>query len=346
MSTIPQTTSIIQRPVAAPVQVPVPVMPVQTAAIPYSNRTLSTTSYRPSLQLQASNLNVLPYKQVTYRPNLRNTKLVQRPVQMRRVPVPVRTVAPVAPMPVAVGSVQSYRPVAMPSVQSYRPVAMPSVQSYRPVAMPSVQSYRPVAMPSVQSYRPVQPVALPTPVPQPQIIARPPAAMVPNTISAPVMPTVRQVSTIPAQTAVVSQVTTPRPAVPVVSQVPVQPVPVQRVAPVQPVPVQRVAAVQPVPVQRVAPVQPVTMVRPPIATVTPVNVAPNLVRAPVQPLVQPLAQNIATMRPPVYSANTYRPSVRRNMPGFVGYRPIAPVAINNLATPGGYTTRTYRPRKL
>jgi hypothetical protein len=336
MATIPQA-SIIQRPVAAPVQVPVPVRPIQTATIPYSNRTISTTSYRPSLQLQASNMNIVPYKQVTYRPNLRNTKMVQRPVKMRPLPVPVRTVNPVAPMP----------------------VAMPSVQSYRPVAMPSVQSYKPVAMPSVQSYRPVQPVALPTPVPQPQVVTRPPVAIASRVVPAPqvvpaaqvvpapqvAMPTVRQVSTIPAQTAVVSQITTPRPAIPV-TNVPVQPVPVQRVAPVQPVPVQRVAPVQPVPVQRVAPVQPLQVVRPPIATVTPVNVAPNLVRAPVQPIVQPLAQNMNVMRPPVYSANTYRPSVRRNIPGFTGYRPVPLVATNNLATPGGYTTRTYRPRKL
>ena len=109
MVTIPQR-SIIQRPVAAPVQVPTQVRPMQVQTIPYSNRTINASTYRPSLQLQASTPTILPYKQATYRQNIR-TKMVRKPVQMIKPPVPVRSVAPVATIPTQIPSVQSYKPV-------------------------------------------------------------------------------------------------------------------------------------------------------------------------------------------------------------------------------------------
>ena len=106
----------------------------------------------------------------------------------------------------------------------------------------------------------------------------------------------------------------------------------------QKVPVQQVPVRQ-VPVQQVP-------VRPPIATVTPINVSPNVMAtpmAPMQSMVQPMTQSV---KPITYNASTYRPTMRRNYGVLPGYRPVVPVANNNIATPGGYTTRTYRPRKL
>ena len=83
---------------------------------------------------------------------------------------------------------------------------------------------------------------------------------------------------------------------------------------------------------------------PPKALVTPVN----LIRPQIQPM-QPITQPM--MRPSVYSAATYRPTMRRNdvntmmNSGFTGYRPVnAP--ITNMNAPHKYTTRTYKPRRL
>ena len=301
IATIPQRT-IIQKPIPVPVKVPAQVrpmpMPMQVKTIPYSNRTLATTSYRPSLQLQPTQA-VSPYKQVTYRPNLKTTK-VARYVPMRKV-APMRTVSPVT------------------------------------------------TMPNVQSYRPAQQLILPTPVAQPQIVSRPPVPIVSKApIPQPPMPTVRQIQTIPAQTAVVSQIVPPKPQVPVqkapvVSQVPVQKAPV----------VSQMPVIRQVPVVSQAPVQTMSVARPPVAVVTPMSVAPNLVRPPVQnvqplatQMVKPVAQNLTLNRPSVYSASTYRPTMRRNYGGFTGYRQITPMVNTNMISPTGYTTRTYRPRKL
>ena len=98
--------------------------------------------------------------------------------------------------------------------------------------------------------------------------ARPSVAAVPQSA----MPTVRQISTIPLQTAVVQQINTPRPQVPVVSQMPAQQVLVQSI-------------------------------RPQVSTYRPINTIQSMVRPPVQPVQQmipnpqPLAQNMAVMRP-------------------------------------------------
>ena len=349
-STIPQRT-IVQKPVPVPVPVQAPVqmrpvappvtMPMQTTTIPYSIRTIGASSYRPSLQLQPTQ-NIVPYKQTTYRPGIKT----KRPGQVRRVPVPV----PVATIPAPI--------------------------------------------PNVQSYKPVNPVTLPAPIKQSQVIARPPVVPI-KTIQPPVH-TVRQIQRIPAQTAVVSQVQQPTYKVPVVPQVvpvqqrpyqvvsqtptqavpivqrPVQPVqvarpPVQFVrpqvqtvrAPVQtvraPVPVQTVRA--PVPVQTVRAPVPVQTVRPPVANVTPMNIAPVPVQiarppianvtpmniAPAQ-LAQPLTQNPLN-NTSTYKISTYRPTMRRNYGNMGGYRPVAQ-PINTMAQPTGYTTRTYRPRRL
>ena len=338
-STIPQRT-IVQKPVPVPVPVQAPVqmrpvappvtMPMQTTNIPYSIRTIGASSYRPSLQLQPTQ-NIVPYKQTTYRPGMK----IKRPGQVRRVPVPV----PVATIPAPI--------------------------------------------PNVQSYKPVNPVTLPAPIKQSQVIARPPVVPI-QTIQPPVH-TVRQIQRIPAQTAVVSQVQQPTYQVPVVPQAvpvqqrpyqvvsqtpaqavpilqrPVQPVqvarpPVQFVrpqvqtvrAPVQtvraPVPVQTVRApvpVQtvraPVPVQTVRAPVPVQTVRPPVANVTPMNIAPAQL---AQPLTQNPLNNTST-----YKISTYRPTIRRNYGNMGGYRPVAQ-PINTMAQPTGYTTRTYRPRRL
>ena len=349
-STIPQRT-IVQKPVPVPVPVQAPVqmrpvappvtMPMQTTTIPYSIRTIGASSYRPSLQLQPTQ-NIVPYKQTTYRPGIKT----KRPGQVRRVPVPV----PVATIPAPI--------------------------------------------PNVQSYKPVNPVTLPAPIKQSQVIARPPVVPI-KTIQPPVH-TVRQIQRIPAQTAVVSQVQQPTYKVPVVPQVvpvqqrpyqvvsqtptqavpivqrPVQPVqvarpPVQFVrpqvqtvrAPVQtvraPVPVQTVRA--PVPVQTVRAPVPVQTVRPPFANVTPMNIAPvpvQIARPPVAnvtpmniapaQLAQPLTQNPLN-NTSTYKISTYRPTMRRNYGNMGGYRPVAQ-PINTMAQPTGYTTRTYRPRRL
>ena len=358
-STIPQRT-IVQKPVPVPVPVQAPVqmrpvappvtMPMQTTNIPYSIRTIGASSYRPSLQLQPTQ-NIVPYKQTTYRPGMK----IKRPGQVRRVPVPV----PVATIPAPI--------------------------------------------PNVQSYKPVNPVTLPAPIKQSQVIARPPVVPI-QTIQPPVH-TVRQIQRIPAQTAVVSQVQQPTYQVPVVPQAvpvqqrpyqvvsqtpaqavpilqrPVQPVqvarpPVQFVrpqvqtvrAPVQtvraPVPVQTVRApvpVQtvraPVPVQTVRAPVPVQSVRPPFANVTPTNIAPvpvQIARPPVAnvtpmniapaQLAQPLTQNPLN-NTSTYKISTYRPTIRRNYGNMGGYRPVAQ-PINTMAQPTGYTTRTYRPRRL
>ena len=329
-STIPQRT-IVQKPVPVPVPVQAPVqmrpvappvtMPMQTTTIPYSIRTIAASSYRPSLQLQPTQ-NIVPYKQTTYRPGIK----IKRPGQVRRVPVPV----PVATIPAPI--------------------------------------------PNVQSYKPVNPVTLPAPIKQSQVIARPPVVPI-KTIQPPVH-TVRQIQRIPAQTAVVSQVQQPTYQVPVVPQAvpvqqrpyqvvsqtptqavpivqrPVQPVqvarpPVQFVrpqvqtvrAPVQtvraPVPVQTVRA--PVPVQTVRAPVPVQIARPPVANVTPMNIAPAQL---AQPLTQNPLNNTST-----YKISTYRPTMRRNYGNMGGYRPVAQ-PINTMAQPTGYTTRTYRPRRL
>jgi hypothetical protein len=349
-STIPQRT-IVQKPVPVPVPVQAPVqmrpvappvtMPMQTTTIPYSIRTIGASSYRPSLQLQPTQ-NIVPYKQTTYRPGIKT----KRPGQVRRVPVPV----PVATIPAPI--------------------------------------------PNVQSYKPVNPVTLPAPIKQSQVIARPPVVPI-KTIQPPVH-TVRQIQRIPAQTAVVSQVQQPTYKVPVVPQVvpvqqrpyqvvsqtptqavpivqrPVQPVqvarpPVQFVrpqvqtvrAPVQtvraPVPVQTVRA--PVPVQTVRAPVPVQTVRPPFANVTPMNIAPvpvQIARPPVAnvtpmniapaQLAQPLTQNPLN-NTSTYKISSYRPTMRRNYGNMGGYRPVAQ-PINTMAQPTGYTTRTYRPRRL
>ena len=361
-STIPQRT-IVQKPVPVPVPVQAPVqmrpvappvtMPMQTTTIPYSIRTIGASSYRPSLQLQPTQ-NIVPYKQTTYRPGIKT----KRPGQVRRVPVPV----PVATIPAPI--------------------------------------------PNVQSYKPVNPVTLPAPIKQSQVIARPPVVPI-KTIQPPVH-TVRQIQRIPAQTAVVSQVQQPTYQVPVVPQAvpvqqrpyqvvsqtptqavpivqrPVQPVqvarppvqfvrpqvqtvraPVQTVrAPVQTVraPVQTVRApVQtvraPVPVQTVRAPVPVQTVRPPVANVTPMNIAPvpvQIARPPVAnvtpmniapaQLAQPLTQNPLN-NTSTYKISTYRPTMRRNYGNMGGYRPVAQ-PINTMAQPTGYTTRTYRPRRL
>ena len=349
-STIPQRT-IVQKPVPVPVPVQAPVqmrpvappvtMPMQTTNIPYSIRTIGASSYRPSLQLQPTQ-NIVPYKQTTYRPGMK----IKRPGQVRRVPVPV----PVATIPAPI--------------------------------------------PNVQSYKPVNPVTLPAPIKQSQVIARPPVVPI-KTIQPPVH-TVRQIQRIPAQTAVVSQVQQPTYQVPVVPQAvpvqqrpyqvvtqtptqavpivqrPVQPVqvarpPVQFVrpqvqtvrAPVQtvraPVPVQTVRA--PVPVQTVRAPVPVQIARPPVANVTPMNIAPvpvQIARPPVAnvtpmniapaQLAQPLTQNPLN-NTDTYKISTYRPTIRRNYGNMGGYRPVAQ-PINTMAQPTGYTTRTYRPRRL
>ena len=76
-----------------------------------------------------------------------------------------------------------------------------------------------------------------------------------------------------------------------------------------------------------------------------------MVRPPVQPVqqmipnAQPLAQNMAAMRPGVYNASTYRPTTRR-VGGVSYYRPIGQNLGNAMGNPGEYATRTYRPRKL
>ena len=201
------------------------------------------------------------------------------------------------------------------------------VRTVAPVAMP---------MPNVSSYRPVQQVTLPPPV-----ISRPPQIIQPQ------MPTVRQIQTIPTQTAVVSpvaQVPVQRPPVitgTTIKPVPVRPVPVvSQVRPV-PVPAQPVP-VRPAPMVSQIPVQQVPVVRPPVAAVTPVNIAPN-VRMPIQ-AVNPIGQPM--VKPPVYTASTYRPSMRRNMGGVLGNRQVIPVVNNTLNNTTGYTTRTYRPRRL
>ena len=331
-STIPQRT-IVQKPVPVPVPVQAPVqmrpvappvtMPMQTTTIPYSIRTIAASSYRPSLQLQPTQ-NIVPYKQTTYRPGIKT----KRPGQVRRVPVPV----PVATIPAPI--------------------------------------------PNVQSYKPVNPVTLPAPIKQSQVIARPPVVPI-KTIQPPVH-TVRQIQRIPAQTAVVSQVQQPTYKVPVVPQVvPVQQRPYQVVSqtptqavpivqrPVQPVQVARppVQFVRPqvqtvrAPVQTVRAPVPVQTVRPPFANVTPTNIAPvpvQIARPPVAnvtpmniapaQLAQPLTQNPLN-NTSTYKISTYRPTMRRNYGNMGGYRPVAQ-PINTMAQPTGYTTRTYRPRRL
>ena len=282
-------------------------MPMQAATIPYSQRTASTMSYRPSLQLQTTAINTVPYKQVTYRPQIR-TKMIQRPIQMRRmkVPMPARTIAPVAPMPVTI--------------------------------------------PNVQSYKPAQQLTLPAPVSVPQVVNRPPVANVSNIQTVPLRPVVPQVpittNTIkPVQAPIARPVPVP---VPTTTIRPVQ-VPIARPMPVQttlatPVQVPVARPVVPIQTSTVRPVQ-VPVTRPPVAVVTPVNVAPNLMRtnvAPMQPMAQPIMK-------PIYSPATYRPTVRRNAPimynRFPGYRPVnAP--IQNMGVSQGYNTRTYRPRRL
>ena len=161
------------------------------------------------------------------------------------------------------------------------------------------------------------------------------------------MPAVASYKPVPAQ---------PVPAVTSYRPVPAQPVPAvtsYRPVPVQPVPA--VTSYRPVPVQvpvRPAPiVSQVPVARPSVAAVTPLNVTPNVVRAPVQnvrPLVAPVAQPVAQnmlIRPSTYTASTYRPSNRRNIGGF-GYRPAIPMVNNTMINNTGYTTRTYRPRRL
>ena len=286
---IPQRT-LVQQPVAVPVPVRAPVqniIPMNAQTLPYSQRTVGTTSYRPSLQLQSNVISTTPYKQGTYRPGLQKN-IIKRPSQIRRiqVPMPVRTIAPVAPMPVTIPNVQSYRPA--------KPLTLPTPVARTPV--PIVSKVQTPIVPQVQvpittsTVRPVQvPVSTPVPVP----VARP----------------------IPVQTSTIRPVQAP------------------------------VAGPVPVPVltSTVKPVQ-VPIARPPIASVTPVNTAPNLIQAQCQNIIQPM------MKPPVYSASTYRPALRRNTPqimytGFTGYRPVNAPA-TNIGEPSGYTTRTYRPRRL
>ena len=316
-----------------PVQAPVQVQPMQIKTIPYSNRTLNSSSYRPSLQLQNTQTLVSPYKQATYRPNTIRTRMVKRPVPVRKLPVPVRTVAPVAmPMP----NVSSYRPVQQVTLPP--PVVSRPPQMIRP-PMPTVRQIK--AIPAQTAV--VSPVAQ-VPVQRPPVITGTTIKPAPF----PVQPVVSQIRPVPApvqpvpvvSTASVRQVPITRP-VPVVSQV--RPV----AAPVQPVPV-RPVPVQPVPVRPAPIVQQVPVARPPVAVVTPVNVAPNVMRAPVQtvgPIAQPMAQNMM-VKPPVYTASTYRPSVRRNMGGILPNRQVIPVVNNTLTNTTGYTTRTYRPRRL
>ena len=143
---VPQR-SIVQAPIRAPVA-----QPMGTRPIPYGVRTISGSSYRPSLQLPTGNMGVQPYKQATYRPNLRTRKVIRRPIQTIRAPAPVRTITPMTQVP--------------------------------------------STMPNVSSYRPVQQPTLPVPVTQPQYV-RPPV------VAQPAVPTVRQISTIPQQTAAV-----------------------------------------------------------------------------------------------------------------------------------------------
>ena len=271
---IPQAT-LVQRPVPVPVPMAQPPMPIQTQTIPYSQKTLGTTSYRPSLQLPTTNVISSPYGQATYRPHFQ-TKMGPRPVQMRRikVPMPVKTISPVAPMPVTI--------------------------------------------PNVQSYKPAQPLVLPPPVSTPQVIARPPVATV-TPLHVP-MSQATVTAPIPVQTSTVRPVQVPVP----------RPVPVQ-------VPVSQI----PVPTTTVAPVP---VVRPPVATVTPIKVAPNIIGNPLPQMPQLMQQ------PMIYNANTYRPAVRRNAPmvqhGFNGYRPQAIAPAANMGQPTGYVTRTYKPRRL
>ena len=82
------------------------------------------------------------------------------------------------------------------------------------------------------------------------------------------------------------------------------------------------------------------------------NVAPNVIRAPIQtvspmvnPIAQPMVQNMA-LKPATYTASTYRPTMRRNMGGILGNRQVMPVINNPMNNTTGYTTRTYRPRRL
>ena len=345
LATIPQR-SIVQTPVAQirpPVQVPVApvqVRPIQANAVPYSNRTLNTTSYRPSLQLQANPTVFNPYKQVTYRPNNINTKMVNRPVPVMKLPAPVRTVAPVMP------NVSSYRTtskVTLPPAAISRPnsiVQTPIVKQIQTI--PAQTAVVSPVTPKLQI--PVQPTVRPVPVPvRPTPVVSTVPAQVPVR-PAPVVQTVRPVP-VPVRPAPVVQTVRPVP-------VPVRPAPVvQTVRPVQvpvrPAPVVQTVRPVPVPVRPAPVVSTVPVARPPVAVVTPVSVAPNVVRAPVQPVVAPVAQPMVqnkAFKPATYTASTYRPTSRRNMGGAI-YRPAPPI-VNNAFNPTGYTTRTYRPRRL
>ena len=350
--TIPQRT-IVQRPVAPvraplPAQVPNQVQPMQMNAVPYSIRTFNTSSYRPSLPVQANTSIVTPYKQTTYRVNTLNTKNLNRPVQMRRMPAPIRTVAPI-----------------MPNVSSYRPptqVTLPPATVTRPqgIIQPQIPTVRQIQAAPAQTAI-VSPITPRVQVPIQQSAVRPvqvPVTTAPVFSQASVRPVQVPVTPAPvfSQASVRQVPAQPVPAVASYKPVPAQPVPAvtsYRPVPVQPA--QAIGTVRPVPVQvpvRPAPiVSQVPVARPPVAAVTPLNVAPNVVRAPVQnvrPLVAPVAQPVAQnmlIRPSTYTASTYRPSNRRNIGGF-GYRPAIPMVNNTMINNTGYTTRTYRPRRL
>ena len=186
---VPQTQSYrAQVPIAQPtmvvpqrsiVQAPIQTQlaqPMVQRPIPYGVRTISGSSYRPSLQLPAANMGVQPYKQATYRPNLRTRKVVRRPIQVMRAPVPVRTIAPVTQMTSTMPNVSSYRPVQQPTLPV--PVAQPQTQYVRPpvITQPAMPTVRQISTIPQQTAVVQQ---IPTAKPQIPVVSQVPVRQVP-----------------------------------------------------------------------------------------------------------------------------------------------------------------------
>ena len=167
---VPQR-SIVQAPIQTQLAQPMVQRP-----IPYGVRTISGSSYRPSLQLPAANMGVQPYKQATYRPNLRTRKVARRPIQVMRAPVPVRTIAPVTQMTSTMPNVSSYRPVQQPTLPV--PVAQPQTQYVRPpvITQPAMPTVRQISTIPQQTAVVQQ---IPTAKPQIPVVSQVPVRQVP-----------------------------------------------------------------------------------------------------------------------------------------------------------------------
>jgi hypothetical protein len=93
------------------------------------------------------------------------------------------------------------------------------------------------------------------------------------------------------------------------------------------------------------PTAPLTSIVAPVQSVVARPAVP-VVQSLITPTVQPVAKvtplmnpTLGMIRPPIYSASTYRPTYNRN------YN-VSSLARTNMMRPGPYTTRTYNARRL